>query len=178
MADSQDLKDKIRSKWRDPSFPGSFAGLENFHSALVLDGINIKKQDLHKIMSQDPQFIIEQRRVRKIHRRDLDNRGYFTLVQGDLAVMPPSQGYKYILVVVDTYSIRSFARPLKQKTSKEVRQGLKSIFEEAGRAPEVFSTDAGTEFTSLHQFYLEHKIFHTIKYGDNKAFLVGKQGFG
>ena len=46
----------------------------------------------------------------------------------------------------DIFSRYAFARPLRDKTPKEVVRALKSIFREEGVAPKLIQTDQGTEF--------------------------------
>ena len=57
-----------------------------------------------------------------------------------------NKGYKFILVVLDIFSRYAWARPLKNKSGKEVANAFKDIIEEVGRRPKKLWTDEGTEF--------------------------------
>lgn len=56
-----------------------------------------------------------------------------------------NNGYKYILVVIDTFSKYVWAIPLKTKTGVEVSQAFSNILKE-GRIPKKLHVDKGKEF--------------------------------
>ena len=60
-----------------------------------------------------------------------------------------NKGYKFILVVLDVFSRYAWARPLKNKTGKEVANAFEDIFREDGRKPRKLWTDKGTEFYNV-----------------------------
>ena len=58
-----------------------------------------------------------------------------------------NKGYRYILVVIDTFSRYAWARPLKHKTGVEVADAFKDIFQKSnGRRCKKIFCDRGTEF--------------------------------
>ena len=57
-----------------------------------------------------------------------------------------NKGYRYILVVLDTFSRYAWARPLKHKTGVEVAEAFKDIFRKSGRKCKKLFCDRGTEF--------------------------------
>ena len=57
-----------------------------------------------------------------------------------------NRGYRYILVVLDTFSRYAWARPLKQKTGAEVATAFQDIFQKSGRRCKKLFCDRGTEF--------------------------------
>ena len=66
--------------------------------------------------------------------------------QADLLHLPTAKfGYKYLLIVVDDYSRKFIAEPLKYKTSYTTMQGFKKIYEK-WKLPKLMELDAGTEF--------------------------------
>ena len=54
-----------------------------------------------------------------------------------------NSGYCYILVVIDCFSKKVFLRKIKQKTTREMAEALRSIFEENKRSPISLWTDRG-----------------------------------
>lgn len=65
---------------------------------------------------------------------------------GDLSSLANSNdGYKMILVVIDTFSRFVRVRALTTKSSKEVLKAFKEIVDEAGEAPRQLLTDRGKE---------------------------------
>ena len=78
-------------------------------------------------------------------------------------------GYKYALVLIDPFSSRAFARPLKSKHSSTCKDALISIFNEAKSTPSKLNTDAGKEFVSLKSWFKSKKIYFKEKGGANKV---------
>lgn len=86
-----------------------------------------------------------------------------------------NNGNNYILTVVDAFSKRAFARPLKKKTGDEVIDAFQSIFDEASSKPKCIQTDKGSEFNSkkVRQFFSNCGVkYFTTKNPDTKAALV------
>jgi len=57
-----------------------------------------------------------------------------------------SDTYKFFLVVVNAFDRVTYARNLKTKTPREVREALESILASLPRKPKVISSDSGSEF--------------------------------
>ena len=54
-----------------------------------------------------------------------------------------NDGYKYVLLVIDTFSKYVWLRPLKRKTGEEVADAFADIFNTSGRTPAKLVTDKG-----------------------------------
>ena len=65
------------------------------------------------------------------------------------ALSEENDGYKFLLLVIDTFSKYGWIIPLKNKQAKTVIEAFKSIFKE-GRKPEKLWTDKGSEFTNKY----------------------------
>lgn len=111
-------------------------------------------------------------------RRPFIQKGINDTLQLDLVEMIPyskaNRGYKYILMAIDCFSKRAFARALKTKTGTEVSQATKSILEEIGSAPKNIQTDLGKEFYCAPFKSLMNKngINHYSTYTEMKASIV------
>ncbi len=70
----------------------------------------------------------------------------------DIAALRRSnRGVNYILIIIDLFSRRVWAHPLKRKTAVETRDALSSwiqLMKNEGSDPTVFTTDAGKEFVN------------------------------
>lgn len=106
---------------------------------------------------------------RRVITKDIDD-----LWQADLidmkAYAKENRGYKFILVVIDTFSKYSWAYPLKQKTKVEVHNAFMSLFQE-GRCPQNLQTDLGTEFynNDLKKLIDKYNINHYSTFSVKKA---------
>src|SRR5438552_6587537 len=81
--------------------------------------------------------------------------------QADLVEMIPyaavNDGYKYMLTVINLFSRYAWAKPIKDKTGKEVRRAFQEIFA-LGRKCHGLQTDEGREFDNRHvQRLLNHE---------------------
>lgn len=84
-----------------------------------------------------------------------------------------NNGYKFILVVLDTFSKFAWGVPLKSKTQLEVSNAMIRIFKN-GRIPNNLQTDSGTEFynKTFEKLMRKHKINHYSTYSSKKASIV------
>lgn len=73
-----------------------------------------------------------------------------------------NSGYRYILLVIDSFSRFVWTRLLKQKSAFEVCEAFKSIIEEAGKKPAQLVTDRGKEFwnSKLSNYLKANDIVH------------------
>ena len=162
--------EELMELYRDKTFPGAYSGARNFQMFLKMDkNENVSLRRIYDLLKKEPHYIISQRPIRKFPRRKFDVGGYGQLLQTDLAFMFEKNGYKFILVVVDVFSQKIWAVPLKDKSTREVRPAFEKIFEEANTPITEIQSDQGTEFTGLREFFKQKKILFRLKYGKNKA---------
>ena len=78
------------------------------------------------------------------------------IYEADTLYMPTDTFYKYILVVVDVYSRKCDAEPMRYKNPANVIIALKKIFNRGILdKPKIFKFDAGTEFKGELKDYLK-----------------------
>lgn len=115
---------------------------------------------------------------KRYKRRAFIQHGINDTLQMDLVEMIPyartNKGYKYILMVIDCFSKKAFARPLKTKTGKEVSEVTKSILDTISTPPKNVQTDLGKEFYNTHfrNLMKERGINHYSTYTEMKASIV------
>lgn len=122
--------------------------------------------------------------VKELHRMSRKNfkrrpytmRGIDDTFQADLVEMIPyahqNNGYKYILVIIDTFSKFAWCVRLKNKTGMEVTKAMQYVFEKnPNRIPKNLQTDAGKEFYngSFQKLMRRHNINHYSTYSKMKA---------
>ena len=107
--------------------------------------------------------------VRNFPRRKVIVNHIDDIWSADLVEMPPDQGSKYILTVIDVFSKYAWAIPLKNKQSTTVIDAFENIIKTSGRTPMKLWTDAGSEFINkqFKKFLTEHKteLYHTFNEG-------------
>lgn len=91
---------------------------------------------------------------KKFPRKKIKILGLDDMFQADLAVLTNleryNRGYKYLLVVINSFSKFLFCEPLKSKSSLEVAQAFEKILKRSKYLPNLLCTDRGTEFYSSH----------------------------
>lgn len=121
--------------------------------------------------------------VNELHRAARKNfprtpfqmRGIDDTFQIDLIEFIPyateNRGFKYALVVIDTFSKYAWTVPLKNKTGAEVTKAMNSIFDKSGRVPKNCQSDNGKEFYNNHFAALMRKynINHYSTFSKLKA---------
>ena len=102
----------------------------------------------------------------------------YDLIQADLvemhSLLPWNKGYPYLLTMVDSFSKRGFARPLKNKTGKEVTAAFTDVLKEIGKPVKNLQTDQGKEFYNreFQRLVKDQNIMHYHTYTDKKASIV------
>jgi len=75
-----------------------------------------------------------------------------------------SLGNKNILVVIDVYTRKAWAKPVRSKEPVIVASALRQILNEMGPPPQIISSDKGNEFTgAVDQLFEEKGVTHRVK---------------
>jgi len=109
-------------------------------------------------------------------RRRVNVYGKNDLWQADLVEMIPystkNKNYKYILTVIDCFTKRAWALPLKSKTGKEVTDAMSKILLEG--SPKLLQLDNGKEFynTTFDALMSKYNIHKYSTFSILKACIV------
>lgn len=102
-------------------------------------------------------------------------RGICDTLQADLVEMIPyatkNQGMRYILTVINVFSKKAYARPLKSKSGESVTAALESIIRSLGHPVVHIHTDRGKEFynSSVRAMLKRYKIHLYSTFSSMKA---------
>lgn len=112
-------------------------------------------------------------RKRFIHRRSA-MRGIADTLQADLIEMPPDRMMKYCLTVIDIFSKKAYAHPLKTKTGREVTHAMKSVLDSISRRVKNLHVDMGREFYNAEMTKLmdQRRINRYSTFTTKKAAIV------
>ena len=147
MALNEKLIKKIRGLWANSNFPGCFSGLLRFQQCLALfANIHVGLKDLREIMRGVRSFVYQvQRRNRFPRNKYINSSGTGENLQADLMFMPDFEGYKYVLVIVDLFSLFITVFCLKNKKSKSIEDCFAKYIKDHGKFQQL-TTDQGIEF--------------------------------
>ena len=108
-------------------------------------------------------------------RRRVKVLGIGDLLQADLVEMIPyageNKGYKYMLTLIDCFSKKGYAMPVKDKTAKQIKIAMESILPDNVNH---LQTDEGKEFFNkdFKELMKKRKIIHYHTYSHLKASIV------
>lgn len=111
---------------------------------------------------------------KKFNRRRTIMKGHNETFQADLVEMIPyakeNGGFKYIMTVVDIFSKKSWAFPLKTKNGLEVTKSMAKLLK-CGHIPKNLHTDMGKEFFNSHfkKLMESYRINHYTTFSTKKA---------
>ena len=139
--------ESISAVYNNLQKPGGLGCVKQLKQAC---GISEKRA---KEFLQKEESYTRHKQVRKtFRRRKVTSPSPNYLWQADLVFMQKysrqNRGYKYILTVIDVFSKKAFAVPLKKKTACEVVRGFNDIFSVHKRKPSWIQCDEITEFLS------------------------------
>lgn len=115
---------------------------------------------------------------RNFTRRHVIMKGLFDTFQADLIDMQSyskiNKNNKYILAVIDIFSKRAFAEPIKTKNAKDVTEAMRKILNQLDVSPKNLHTDLGTEFYNqdFQSLMKKFQINHYSTYSTKKAQIV------
>lgn len=109
---------------------------------------------------------------RTFPRRTVVILGINDLCQADLVEMIPyarvNKGYKYILVLINTFSKYVYCEPVKTKSGKEVTKATENILKRMKHRPKNLQTDMGREFYNkdfkdlIQKWNINHYSTHSV----------------
>ena len=128
------------------------AYFDQLYSDLTQPGAYTNK--ILKYLRRNKAHSLFKRRRQKFPRRKIITRYPGNIVQSDLIDMQKfsgrNSGYHFILVVIDCFSKKLWARPLKTKRGQETAQALRSILESMKFSVQTMIFDEGLEYVNQY----------------------------
>ena len=145
MASWQEYLKKI---YYDPKHPASFAGPQKVYKVIKDEGkFNIGMYKIRKFLHNQESYGLHKPVRRRFKRNHVVSAGKDDLWMADLIDMVKykdwNDGYRFIMLVIDTFSKYVWLRPLKQKSGHDVAEAFKNIFHSYGKSPKKLITDKG-----------------------------------
>lgn len=164
--------DLINDYYKNFNFPAS----AKLYKLLKDDGHDIRLKEVKDFLANQKEY--EQLKIKQVRKKQAGHITAFTYKQNaqmdifDISKYSKSnKNYKYLLVLIDVFTRKVFARPLKTKNTNDVINELLYIFK--SYIPSVITSDSDSAFMSLEmQNFLEkNNIFHdvVIARNDHKA---------
>ena len=168
------LDNYLKELYYNPKNAASFSGPEKLHYFVKRDGkYDVSKYYIRKWLQQQEPYSL-QRQNMKPKRTPIIVAGIDSQWSTDLMDMvkysASNYGYKYVLVVIDTFSKYLWLRGLKDKTGLSVSKAFENIFK-LGRIPNRIRSDKGQEFRAkeMKQMMEQNKVRQMFTQNEVKA---------
>ena len=185
--EAQDPMDNaLKELYYNAEDPGSYGGVDKlFRSAKKAKFVNsVSMQKV--IRGRVKQFLADQHSYslhkparRHFKRNPTYVKGIDVQGQADLsdmhALSRDNTGHNFIMTVIDIFSKRAWAIPIKNKSGKGMLAAFQQLFKEAHpRKPARLQTDAGKEFLNkdVLGFLKLEGVHHFVSNSDEKAAVV------
>ena len=146
---SPKTKEKIHQLWKNPST--GLTGVARFQQKLLKQGISVTKNKLKDMLSVNPAHTLFTYYTKEKKWNTITETGVGHGMQMHLMDMSKiatrNKNFHWILCIIDVYSRRAWAFPLKRKNQTHVYNVLKAWLHTLTVPPRRMTSDAGTEFT-------------------------------
>ena len=169
------MNEYLSKLYYTPELPTSFGSLEKLYKQSREDEKGLTRGDIRLWLQEQETYTRHRPARRRYKRSRVMAYKPFDLWQADLVDMKALSRYNggihYILTLIDCFTKKAFAVPIKRKTGVNVANALKKVFREAGGVPRLFQVDEGTEFLNKNVKKLldEKKIRYYSTFSDVKA---------
>ncbi len=169
------MSELMKKVYYNPSDPGSLGGKDRLKRGVLQEyGVTLKDKEVTDWLAAQDAYTLHRTAPVKYKHNRVMVYGKDAQFQADLVDMSAyskeNDDIKFLLTCIDVFSKYAWARPLKNKTGKEVTKAFESILGE-NRVPQKLQTDKGTEFFNKHfqQLMKKYDIHHFAKASDVKA---------
>ncbi len=160
------MSELMKNVYYNPSDPGSLGGKERLKQCVLQEyGVALKDKDVTDWLAAQDAYTLHRTAPVKYKRNRVVVYRKDVQFQADLVDMSAhskeNDNITFLLTCIDVFSKYAWARPLKNKTGKEVTKAFDSILKE-NRVSQKLQTDKGTEFFYKHFQQLMKNITYII----------------
>ena len=146
------MEETLQEIYYDPRHPSSFGGVEKLYSSAKRSHPSLTRAFVKDWLKGQDAYTLHRKAAQKYGRRQTTVAHEGQQLQADLMDIRnhsrDNDGVNYLLTVVDCFSRRGWAVPVKYKTGEKVAEALDKVL----RGSSYFSlqTDKGKEFYNTH----------------------------
>ena len=168
--DKEEALQDLRNQYNNPGSPVAFSGISAIQKYY---GKALTRKDIENFLATSRSYTLHRHFKRPIFNpffiRQLRQQFQVDLIE-IRKIAKHNNNYNYILLVIDVFSRKIWARLLRRKTGQETLMQLQSIFEEAQILPKTIHCDRGTEMKNKHfKDFMEDKNI-TIIYPNTRYY--------
>jgi transposase InsO family protein len=154
---NDDKESILKQEYSSPNSAG--LGYRQFYYLIASKYLNIKRKDVQDFLNRQPTYQITRQSSHFINKpilaKHCNERWSIDLI--DLNRYKGNAGFRYILTCIDYFSRYCWIRPLKDKTSLNVKEQMEDIISTANTRPKILQSDNGKEFRGSLSEYCENK---------------------
>lgn len=173
------LENVLHRQYYDIKNPTSFSSPHQLFNASKSSINNLSQEDVNRWLLKQKTYTMHRSTKTVFPRRKVLVPSLNVQYQADLLFLKDlrrsNDGVKYLLTMIDCFSRRATAVPLKAKTAKATLAGLIKAFKNMGGNPVKLQTDQGSEFYNepTYKYLKKNKIVHFFTFQkDIKAGMV------
>ena len=138
----------MKEFYQNPKFSGAFTGRQAFYRSLKDQGKEVTHKKVKRYLESDDVYTLHKPVKRPKHYKRIYTKRIGYLYQADLIDVTKygqeNYGYKWMLLVIDTFSKYLWIFPMKNKRGESVTKTLTNFL--TYNTPEKFQTEQGVEF--------------------------------
>ena len=170
--DKEEALRDLRHQYNNPGSPLAFSGIAAIKKFY---GRSLTIKDIENFLATSRSYTLHRHFKRPVFNpffiRHLRQQFQVDLIEIK-KIAKYNNNYNYILLVIDVFSRKIWARLLRRKTGQETLMQLQSILEEAQILPKTIHCDRGTEMKNkLFKDFMEDKnitiIYPNTRYAQN-----------
>jgi len=148
------MDETIKKYYDDYNYPK----LDKLYKLMIADGIPIKRKEIELFLKQqeDVQLLKVQQKIKPSAMGSIISFGENESWQVDLFFMikytNKNYDYGYIFCVVDVFTRKAYAVPMKNKKAETCIDAMETIINEAGEKPLSITTDSDSTMTNSKLF--------------------------
>ena len=150
----------LKKYYNDPKFDAAFTGKQSFFDAVRAKHPTVKKSAVEKYLKSDDTYTLHKPVQKPKRYRRVYTKGISYLYNIDLVDMSAyessNKGYKWIIMVIDTFSKKLWAFKTKNKGGKTITDAVRALLTK--NRPQKIETDKGTEFKNTHFLSLLRRL--------------------
>lgn len=170
------MKKVLHELYYNLKHPSSFSSPYVLYKAAknLIPGITLKQ--VKDYLSSQKTYVVHKQSRHRFPRRKVITSGIDYQWESDLAVLDSlsryNKGYKYLLMIICSFSRFLFVIPTKSKTASAIAKAFEKVFTE--RSPRFIASDRGGEFIGrpVQNLFVKYNIKHFVLQGQPKCSIV------
>jgi len=147
---------------------GLGTGESQFYHSVASQFLNIKRTQSTAFLRQQGDYVLPrpyQKRVNKPILATCPNERWSMDLIDLSKYQHHNNGFRYILTVVDFFSRKVFARPMRTRTNAVTRNALQQIFVASNTIPRTLQFDSGNEFNGnqINAFFAQQPNLRIVR---------------